>query len=703
MTDNTKVNNIQEKLLQAMDIINAQALSNVSYDKTIICSIENADKSKEGQYEVSDGAKIFTAYSSDTGLKVKDTVYVTIPEGKFENQKMIIGKKTSKEEKPFVFKTPFDNFFAMTENLAATAQPAGLIANNGYDVSKPTEQQKEQILLFPNVDDNNGILDVSNEGIIKYTRLGIRADFRAWIKEAVKGNYGLIIELITTKPNVAKDEAQSLKGTYAYVLDSSIMYGNPYNFETWYTQEVVLDLSKQDIGQVTGIKISFYQKKNFYDDQGILLPYKNMLPNLFVQNVSVQFGYDASQFTEDYVEIYTADKYTYNRLIDNNTKNLKMRWVHIRDGEPFDMVNKSQNQNDVDCIVRWYKYRVGAAAADKYSSVYWEKIGESSKNSEGGLEFTLAFNPDLSLQQERVKAIVLLGTEVEGSYIPYRSNELYFENVENMPPSKDSWAIMNALTIVTDDDTNGNYMYYRQDNSLEDSELSKVVRTLSPYFDFNSNGQLDPETEAITDLNHVTWNFPTENTMIKLISEGNYERINLIPYEKDEYYIQSTNEDGTIEYIISEEESIQLNKKYYKKDGENYIEIKNFYKPNTYYLYKYNQCLSGSSFDINKDYYKIKTENGKEIYTIFKNLTINDFSGNEIPFSLTKNQIFVRQQQYVDLYRNKIQEYASRVYDLFFYEPEFKDAVVGEDTEFYQAKNDLWSLTDFSAIESVVE
>jgi hypothetical protein len=45
--------------------------------------------------------------------------------------------------------------------------------------------------------------------------------------------------------------------------------------------------------------------------------------------------------------------------------------------------------------------------------------------------------------------------------IPYHSNELYFENEEDLPPSKEAWAIENALTITTDDETNGNYRIYR--------------------------------------------------------------------------------------------------------------------------------------------------------------------------------------------------------------------------------------------------
>jgi hypothetical protein len=103
MADNTRVNELQDKLLKAMDILNAQALNSISFDKTITCKIENDKDKKDGKYEVNDGNRIFTAYSTDTRLRTGDTVYVTVPEGNFENQKMIIGKKTADNDKPFNF------------------------------------------------------------------------------------------------------------------------------------------------------------------------------------------------------------------------------------------------------------------------------------------------------------------------------------------------------------------------------------------------------------------------------------------------------------------------------------------------------------------------------------------------------------------------------------------------------------------------
>jgi hypothetical protein len=50
MVNNTRVNELQDKLLQAMDIINAHSLSSISYDKTILCTIVDDAEKDNGKY-----------------------------------------------------------------------------------------------------------------------------------------------------------------------------------------------------------------------------------------------------------------------------------------------------------------------------------------------------------------------------------------------------------------------------------------------------------------------------------------------------------------------------------------------------------------------------------------------------------------------------------------------------------------------------
>lgn len=533
MADNTRVNELQEKLLQAMDILNAHALSGMSFDKTITCTIEDDTYKKEGKYTVNDGSRIFTAYSTDTKLRSKDTVYVTVPQGNFENQKMIIGKKADDTEKPFVFTTPFDTIFDMTDNIVASKVQEGSLIANAINKYGNENENYEYITLYNEPCNHCG-----------FTRLGLKANFKSWINTATRGKYGLAIILTTHDPNTASSQ-QLEEQEYYYTFTNSDMYGNTYSFETDYEQQLVIPLEEIK-GTITNIKINFYQEANFFDkfnepipcsvngylkEENTNLYLKDedgnymigeddtlLTPNLFVKDVYLCLGYDISIFNNDMVQIYTQQPNTYkhssqtsNDGIAQNRKTIKTRWVHIDNGTPIDMTKVENYETPYE--IRWYRYKVGAPAADSYCGVYWTRIEDATG-------FSYEFDPNIDLQQEKIKIII-----VYNEATPYRSNELLFENEEDLPPSTEAQHIISALTITTDDGTNGNYMIYGQDNSIKDTEYGKIQRSLSVWFDANNDGELSAN-EEITDENqatNLTWTFPAQNTMIDVIDPNKIE------------------------------------------------------------------------------------------------------------------------------------------------------------------------------------
>ena len=554
MTDNTRVNDLQNKLLQAMDIINAQALNSIAFDKTIICTIESDTYRKDGKYDVSDGSKIFTAFSSDTSLRSGDNVYVTIPEGNYENQKIIIGKKTDETAKPFVFTTPFDNIYDMTDNIVAGKVEDGALVANALNSYSKEENKEYEIITLCDQDCN----------YYGYTRLGLKANFKSWIKQAVRGEYGLAIILTAQDFNIASSQAIK-EETYYYTFSNTDMYGNPYDFATDYEQEFVIPLESIQ-GTISHIKINFYQKANFYDkfnepipcsqkgfatepntniyikdeNGNYTLPEGDSIldPNIFVKDIYMCLGYDISIFTSDMVQLYTQASNTYKHSntvgesgINQNRKGLKVRWVHIdENGNPIDMVAAADEENgETPYEVRWYRYSVGAPAADAYCGVYWTRI----KNAQG---FQYNFDPDIDLQQEKIKVIIIYNSNT-----PYRSNELIFENEEDLPPSAEAQHIANALTIMVDDGTNGNYMIYGQDNSIKDTEYGKKTRTLSAWFDADSSGELESNEKITVDsANDLLWTFPASNTMIELLDANKEAFYDTNGYVS--YYQTRTNE-----------------------------------------------------------------------------------------------------------------------------------------------------------------
>lgn len=375
--DSTKVNNVQENLLEAIKIVSEQSLKKVSFDKTITCTITNNENKKEGKYTVSDGSRTFMAYSSDTSYKVDDVVFVTIPASDSSN-KIIIGKKTATEDAAYVVEEPFDGLFALTENLVDETHRGeyGLTANWGE------ENKGDDFITI-------GTWDVSDQELIGYSRLGVKAEFKTLIKDAAKGNYGLQLNIVYED------------GTDQTVqLTSAEMFGNPYNFESYYEQQEVVDINNIE-GQIKTITATFYQKRDFYnkatryldctnngykqdneyfeilDDLGYRIPRgEQNANNIFIKNLFICVGEDIDKFNSDFVDLYTKDKKSYK---ENETKTVKMRWVHVDKtaGTKTDILAAVKNESlpkDDKYEIRWYRYLIGAEAADEYSSVYWYRI-----------------------------------------------------------------------------------------------------------------------------------------------------------------------------------------------------------------------------------------------------------------------------------------------------------------------------------------
>ena len=59
------MNDILESLFQGMDILIDKKLEDVSFDSTIICTIVDDSRKKDGVYKVTDGNVIYTVYSDN--------------------------------------------------------------------------------------------------------------------------------------------------------------------------------------------------------------------------------------------------------------------------------------------------------------------------------------------------------------------------------------------------------------------------------------------------------------------------------------------------------------------------------------------------------------------------------------------------------------------------------------------------------------
>lgn len=564
-----------------MSIIANSSVDKVKFDSTIECTIIDDTDKLIGKYKVKNESYAeFYAYSQITTYNKDDKVYVQIPKGDYNSTKFIVGKKTDKnEDKPYNFVNPFNTFIDLTGNFFVARD------NNKEVWSILANGSEEEIEITP----EGGITFTDEQQ--GFTRLGLRADFRAWLETlgVVSGNYGLRLEIYGIKDdtaenikeiekNIEKDGAPLIA---SIELDTNDMYGNPYNFEGYYSQEIVVDTSA--VAKIYNIKIFLYQKGNFKDSNNSLISYTNdfnmSVPpnNIFVKDIYMGLGISADEIENEYVRVYSLDGSTY--VIDDkgqiDSKTVRLKWIHF--DEDGNRVQITEHTKDDTFEVRWYIYEFGAPSADEYSGVYWTAIEDNTNN------FYYQLKPRSNKNQEQVKVVILYNGKV------YRSNVIIFNN-EKQVPNDATIDSLNALSIYCEDQANGNYLIYNQANYLMNRSDGKISRKLTLHFDSKTYaitdgiiGKNGGDISKLVEAQKVTWQIPIKNTMLNFGIEdtenenATYKEIVIdLTNENDETPSGEFSLDYTINTFYSANKSNNTVIAKVEKDGIVYTAIKDF-------------------------------------------------------------------------------------------------------------------------------
>lgn len=502
-----------EILCTAVDEIITARMSGLAYDITKLCTIVDDTNSYQGKYVVSDGTARYEAYSTDNNLKKGNSVLVTIPNGDYSMQKIIKGRVAATDTTPFRYTSPLDTMISIKSEFTDTVigENQGLTANDS---------------LHPVTDVIYSIGSTQAlTGISGFTRLGVSANFKSLLSnfDVVSGSYGIklvVYSEVIDKPGSKKDAV--------YVLDfnSADMIGNPYQFEDFFSQEKVFDISY--INRVKRVDAYFYQGNNFIDGNGDSIPsYVSTgegfgeiitLPhNLFVDGIKVYLGYDKNDFKDETLMIYTDDSLGYHYTLEGqenkpseNRKTVQLRWIHKVSENEFTLITN----NDIDdqkYEVNWFRYSPGWENVDKYAGKNWEKINTNTTRP-----MECQFDPDITKQKEEIKAVGIIRdgsqTNIDGKIEnlekAYVSNLLTFENEEEVPDNK-TWEASSALQIRCEDDSEGNYYIYNQNGKINNQGIGQgYVRYLKVYY---KGAEI---TSDLGSLDYIKWYIPAEKSMM---------------------------------------------------------------------------------------------------------------------------------------------------------------------------------------------
>jgi hypothetical protein len=99
-----KMNEINNSILSAFDIVIADNIRKIKKDTTIQATIVDVSEADKGHYKIKYENAILDVWTDDlkTEYDIDEAVYVTVPEGDKSNKMFILGRVKSKEDKPYV-------------------------------------------------------------------------------------------------------------------------------------------------------------------------------------------------------------------------------------------------------------------------------------------------------------------------------------------------------------------------------------------------------------------------------------------------------------------------------------------------------------------------------------------------------------------------------------------------------------------------
>lgn len=535
--------NTQNDLFDAIYAIATGVVESKNFDITKECKIveiyTDSKGNRTGIYKVKSQNATYDAYAKKgENYYTGELVYVQIPNGDFNAQKFILGRKTDEDNGKDIynFELPFDNFlglYSLTEYDPLNEQE-GFWANCPYHGIEEEISKSDLIWSWP----SQGT--ISDKDNIYATRLGIEVDLTTLLHgyAPISGHYGF--RIVVGGLSKTEEGLESTQITKEFFFADNDMYGNPYAYTDGSTQQILLNI--ENFLQVQSINIYFWQDHNFKDQMGEIIPYgeidydalaqeyqnklnkidantdltddeKNaqkanvlqwysdessktsILKNIIVNGLNVYLGIMADNKDEQLI-LYTYNPIKYgadpeHKEVRAKERTLRLAWVHLVD-KGVQLVNTQDEIAALDAKIYWYQYDElwtpdnveydETKYPHKFGGLYWRPIdvdGQLIKNVE----------PDVEHSKDRFKAVI----HYNGTYIT--SNVLIFTNYFDIDAAKSDLAkndkvILrcallgedeNGVTRLIDDSAIGDFYVYDENNNILANDKNQLFSNVRYY------------------------------------------------------------------------------------------------------------------------------------------------------------------------------------------------------------------------------
>ena len=191
--------------------------------------------------------------------------------------------------------------------------------------------------------------------------MAISANVRTLLgRTTIAGGYGIRVVLQGAKKQDVT--ADAIMETRSFYLDTNNMIGSVYNFDPYYKQEALFNIS--DFDELYGILVAVYQDGAFWNNENLLVPHTYEMggieqvcnPNIFIKDLEITFGKDADD-GRDTLEVKTLNGKTYSPLQKDslNQKNFYIEWMHLNpekeEQQKVDSTSKALAMSDISNYV----------------------------------------------------------------------------------------------------------------------------------------------------------------------------------------------------------------------------------------------------------------------------------------------------------------------------------------------------------------
>ena len=383
------MNTTSEAIFQTVDILVDKKLAALQYDKTVTAEIYSIVNLDTGEYKVKYSGNIVSAFSDDVEkqYKVGDNVYVTIPQDDLSARKRIVCK-TSEQSLSYGEMMTLSNSIVEKSPTFDTMYEYDRFAERGVVAGAPADSDLSYEIIYEG--EESGYHGLFRQYASENDLIRIKASFLTTFHcEHTQGNYGLEIQFFTQSGDIV-----------SYRLDLSAFNGDPYRFQVYSPQSIVIQAQKN---YLTGLKqIKLFEENFIYDryvESGLITDRENRtVANIFVKDIEIQFV-ERRDLTDNlyYLDISTPQGNAFTDEI--TTLDLVGRLIYQGDNI----------MSDSTCECKWFERDIsvmlGSELYDKNAGVGWAPVAASEGN-------TMTLTADQVAHQKQYKLVVIYNENV---------------------------------------------------------------------------------------------------------------------------------------------------------------------------------------------------------------------------------------------------------------------------------------------------